>query len=129
MGSTWANRVARKQRRNMTGAELRLWDLLKNRQLGGYQFQRQRLLGNQIVDFYCPSQRLIIEISRPAMFAIPTMKDAISAMDEALRQRGFGLLRLSEDDVMRRPDAAILRIFQVLRPFRLNTTSAQKMDR
>ena len=118
MGSTWGKRVrqsrnlaaiARRQRINMSEAEMRLWDLLKNRQLGGYRFERQHLLGNQVVDFFCHSERLIIEIARPES---PSVTAGIAAMDEALRQRGFSVLRLTEGEVMRRPDAAVLQVFQ-----------------
>ena len=42
-------------------AERRLWDKIRNRQLG-YKFKRQYGVRNYIVDFYCPEVRLVIEV-------------------------------------------------------------------
>ena len=49
-------------RRNMTKAEIVLWSRLKNSQLGGLKFRRQASIANYIVDFYCPSKKLVIEV-------------------------------------------------------------------
>lgn len=39
-----------------------LWTYLKNSKLGGVKFRRQHSIGNYVVDFYCPSQRIAIEL-------------------------------------------------------------------
>jgi very-short-patch-repair endonuclease len=53
----------RKQlRRNMTEAELILWDVLKEKKLCGRKFRRQHSIGYYIADFYCSSEKLIIEL-------------------------------------------------------------------
>jgi very-short-patch-repair endonuclease len=49
-------------RKNMTEAELVLWKVLKDRQLCGRKFRRQHSIGHYIADFYCPSEKLIIEL-------------------------------------------------------------------
>jgi very-short-patch-repair endonuclease len=49
-------------RKNMTEAELVLWEVLKDKILGGRKFRRQHSIGNYITDFYCPSEKLIIEL-------------------------------------------------------------------
>ena len=54
--------IARELRKNMTDAEKLLWSRIRRRQLSGYQFYRQRIIGSYIVDFYCPTARLVIEI-------------------------------------------------------------------
>jgi very-short-patch-repair endonuclease len=53
---------ARKFRRNLTKAESVLWKELRNRKLGGFKFKRQRVYGPFILDFFCPSCKLVIEI-------------------------------------------------------------------
>ena len=53
---------ARKLRRRMTMAEVLLWNRLKRRQVLGYDFDRQRSIGDFIVDFYCKALRLAIEV-------------------------------------------------------------------
>ncbi len=53
---------SRDLRRNMTEAEKLLWSRIRKKQIKGHQFYRQRIIGNYIVDFYCPKTRLIIEL-------------------------------------------------------------------
>ncbi len=49
-------------RNNSTPAEIRLWNYLKNKQLNNRKFRRQHSIGNFIVDFYCPCEKLVIEL-------------------------------------------------------------------
>ena len=48
-------------RNNGTSEEILLWLRLKNSQFGS-KFRRQHSIGGYIVDFYCPSKKLVIEI-------------------------------------------------------------------
>ncbi len=43
-------------------SEVLLWAHLKGKKIGGYPFTRQKQIGEYIVDFYCSSLKLIIEI-------------------------------------------------------------------
>lgn len=53
----------RKQlRNNSTEAEILLWLELKQSKLDGRKFRRQHSIGNYIVDFYCPSEKLAVEL-------------------------------------------------------------------
>ena len=54
--------LARKLRNNSTLSEVLLWKRLRNKQLRGYDFDRQKPIGNYIVDFYCAELMLAIEI-------------------------------------------------------------------
>ena len=54
--------LARQLRKNMTLSEVLLWNELKQKQMLGYDFDRQRPLNNYIVDFYCKELQLAIEI-------------------------------------------------------------------
>ena len=54
--------LARDLRRNMTLSEVLLWNQLKQGNMMGYDFDRQRPIGNYIVDFYCKDLSLAIEI-------------------------------------------------------------------
>ena len=53
---------AKELRQEMTKAEKKLWERLRNRQLGNFKFRRQALMGHFIADFYCAACKLIIEI-------------------------------------------------------------------
>ena len=46
----------------MTEAEGCLWEALKDKKLEGRKFRRQHSIGYYIADFYCPSEKLIIEL-------------------------------------------------------------------
>lgn len=49
-------------RKNLTSAEATLWKHLQRKQLGNHKFRRQHSIENFIVDFYCPKEKLIIEL-------------------------------------------------------------------
>ncbi len=48
-------------RKNMTSAELALWNKLRKKQFG-YKFHRQTPLVDFVVDFYCHELKLAIEV-------------------------------------------------------------------
>jgi very-short-patch-repair endonuclease len=52
---------ARKLRCNMTPPEYKLWQRIRNKQLG-VKFRRQQVIEGFIVDFYCEKARLVIEV-------------------------------------------------------------------
>ncbi len=54
--------LAKKLRENMTFSEVKLWNELKNGQMMGYDFDRQRPISKYIVDFFCKDLQLAIEV-------------------------------------------------------------------
>src|SRR5258708_12888902 len=56
----------RELRRRLTIAEARLWNHLKDRSLGGRKFRRQHSVGPYVLDFYCPGERLAVELDGAA---------------------------------------------------------------
>jgi very-short-patch-repair endonuclease len=58
----------RKLRSNLTPAEARLWSMLKNSQLEGRKFRRQHSFGGYILDLYCSSEKLGIELDGEVHF-------------------------------------------------------------
>jgi very-short-patch-repair endonuclease len=69
----------------MTDAEQHLWQRLRNRQLCGVQFYRQKPLLSFIVDFYCPRAKLVIELDGAQhLEAEHRIKDAVR--DEELEK-------------------------------------------
>ncbi|MFH1335135.1 MAG: endonuclease domain-containing protein [Candidatus Zixiibacteriota bacterium] len=51
-----------KLRNKATKAEAELWRVIQHSKLGGKKFRRQHSVGYYILDFYCPEERLAIEI-------------------------------------------------------------------
>lgn len=54
-------------RNNGTPAEGKLWSILKNKQVENLTFRRQFSIGKYILDFYCPTLRLAIELDGMAI--------------------------------------------------------------
>src|SRR2546429_1333454 len=55
-------RRARELRRELTIAERKVWQMLRNRRMLGLKFRRQHVIAGFIVDFYCAELRLVLEI-------------------------------------------------------------------
>ena len=53
---------ARRLRRDSTVPEQHLWAILRNRRCRGLKFRRQQPLGPYVADFFCASERLVIEL-------------------------------------------------------------------
>ena len=92
--------VARRLRRDATPAEKRMWGILRDKKCGGLRFLRQHNLGHYVLDFYCASARVALEVDggihdRPDVAAN-------DAGREAVLQEAFGIrfLRLSNDFVL-----------------------------
>ncbi len=54
-------RNAAKLRKNMTEAEIRLWEYLKTKPQG-FKFRRQHPIAGYVLDFYCHKLKLSIEV-------------------------------------------------------------------
>ena len=81
----------RKLRQNATASEKKLWQSLRNSQLG-YKFRRQQHIGVYIVDFYCEELRLIIELDG-ITHADPKQYDHDIYRDKELKRNGYCVLR------------------------------------
>ncbi len=53
---------AKKMRHQSTQAELKLWEILKNRKMLGLHFRRQQPIDMFIADFYCHKLKLVVEV-------------------------------------------------------------------
>lgn len=91
---------ARILRMTPTAAEAQLWKFLRSSKTG-YRFERQMVVRGFIVDFWCPSSRLAIELDG----SIHSCADVARNDREktaALERAGIRMLRLSNDDVFGR---------------------------
>ncbi len=91
-------RRARKLRRELTPPEARLWIALRRRAAGGFKFRRQHPIGPYVLDFYCDSVRLAVEVD-----GFTHVTGDHPARDERrdawLAQRGICTLRIDARDV------------------------------
>jgi len=100
---------SRELRENMTDAERHLWAKIRMKQLKGYQFYRQKPIGDYIVDFFCPRAKLVIEIDGSQHFSDETSQyDRIR--DEYMSSLGLRVLRFTNTDVLTHTDGVVERI-------------------
>ena len=105
--------ISRNLRRIMTDAEMLLWSKLRGKQLKGYQFYRQKIIGNYIADFYCPKSKLVIEVDGGQHYSEEgTRKDRIR--DDYMTKAGITVLRFSDREVIGNIDAVSEEIWNAL---------------
>jgi very-short-patch-repair endonuclease len=99
---------ARELRRRPTLPEGLLWQALRKRP-NGLKFRRQHPFGWYIVDFYCPAERLVIEVDGEghSMGRNP-QRDA--RRDRWLQEQGLRVLRFRAADVMNDPNSVVTAI-------------------
>jgi very-short-patch-repair endonuclease len=100
-------KLFRKNLRNRsTSAEASLWNLLKNKQLDGRKFRRQHSLENYIVDFYCSSEKLIIELDGdPHGDYSRIQKDTVR--DNYFNTLGYKVIRFENRFVFQDPELVL----------------------
>ena len=70
-------------------------------------------MGPYFVDFFCAEAALVIEVDGPSHIG-KSHKDG--KRDEWLQARGLRVLRVSNDDVLQRPEETLRRIAGLLDP-------------
>ena len=89
---------ANQLRKNMTAAEKCLWGYLK-KGLSGHKFRRQHALGTFIVDFYCHSAKLVIELDGSIHNRVD-VKENDTFRQRTIEAEGLKVLRFSNSEVM-----------------------------
>jgi very-short-patch-repair endonuclease len=87
---------ARALRKARNWSEVLLWNRLKKGGLDGLDFDRQKIIGNFIVDFYCASEQLVVEIDGASHWG---KEDYDARRDEFLQSLGLTVLHISRTDV------------------------------
>ena len=93
---------ARELRINPTDTERALRKHIRLRQLGGYRFRRQQVIGPYIVDFVCLEKRLVVELDG-GHHSQAVAHD--STRSQWLEAHGFRMLRFWNDEVLQEIDA------------------------
>jgi very-short-patch-repair endonuclease len=95
----------------MTDAEKLLWSKIRSKQLEGYQFYRQRIIGNYIVDFYCPKAKLVIELDGSQHSRGEMLKED-KIRDDYMREHKLRVIRFSDRDVFENLNGVVERIYE-----------------
>ena len=103
---------ARQLRRDATFPERLLWSRLRASQLGSMRFQRQHPIGPYIVDFYCASAALVIELDGRSHDEQTLRHDEVR--QQWLQSEGITVIRFTNDEVLANLDAVVRTIAQAI---------------
>ena len=87
-------------RTHSTSAETALWKSLKNRQLDGRKFRRQFSVGEYVLDFYCPAEKLCIELDGQPHFTTQGHIHDVKR-DKYLSDQGIRVARIENKHVFK----------------------------
>jgi very-short-patch-repair endonuclease len=111
-------------------SEALLWNQVKNKQFKNLDFDRQKIIGNYIVDFYCANHNVVIEIDGDSH---DNKQEYDAVRDEYLKSLGLTVIHILDIDVKKNIDdvmamlcnhAALLDTPRQVKPPRLS--AAQK---
>ena len=107
---------ARQLRKAMSKPEVMLWQQLRKTP-SGIRFRRQHPIGPYILDFYCPSAKLAIEVDGMA-HDMGTCPEHHSRREWALSQEGVEIIRVSAQEVLQDAEDVADRILRYVRSLR-----------
>jgi 5-methyltetrahydrofolate--homocysteine methyltransferase len=120
-GYMWADPItypflkefALQHRSNPTQAEEVLWNLVNGKNLEGFKFRRQHIIGNYIADLVCLDRRLIIELDG-LQHQLPENKESDEARTLWLGMKGFKVIRLNNEDILNKTEEVVDKILTTL---------------
>jgi very-short-patch-repair endonuclease len=96
-------------RKTLTPPEVKLWQALRRRGLDSLKFRRQHPVGPFVLDFYCVSVKLAVEVDG----AVHTLGDNPARDDSRdlwLERHGITVLRIEARHVRERLEAVLTEI-------------------
>lgn len=106
-------KLASELRKNQTRAEKVLWQALRKRNLKGHKFRRQHPIGRYIVDFYCHSAKLVIEVDG-SIHDILSVKEYDICREQEIAALGIHVLRFTNEQVLNNLDSVVEEIISKL---------------
>ena len=101
--------IRRLLRNQPTPWEFKLWECLKERQIGGHKFRRQVSIHNYVVDFCCLELKLIIEVDGSGhLHHNQKKKDQNRTKD--LEEWGYSIIRFFNNEIDENLNAVLERI-------------------
>ncbi|WP_415179273.1 endonuclease domain-containing protein [Parasphingorhabdus sp.] len=100
----------------MSKPEIMLWQQLRRKPLG-IKFRRQHPFGPYILDFYCPSAKLAIEVDGMA-HDMGDRPEGDERRERNLSQQGIETIRISAEEVLHDPTDVADRIMRYIQSLR-----------
>jgi very-short-patch-repair endonuclease len=99
----------RRMRHEPTDAEAALWKLLRARSLAGFKVRRQYPAGPFILDFFCPAQRLAIELDGGQHYELRTQAYD-QRRTQLLAARCIRVMRFPNNVIFQEPESVVAAI-------------------
>ena len=100
-------------RKNPTDAEKALWKILKSGELAKMKFNRQKPIGNYIVDFYCSKAQLAVEADGSG-HAEDGQKEYDEERTAFLEGWGLKVLRFWNNEILENSEGVYQTILEVI---------------
>lgn len=117
---------SKNMRNKPTPAEQQLWDALKSKNLDGYKFRRQHIIGEFITDFICLRQNLIIEVDG-LIHQLPENRIGDAERTAWLESEGYKVLRFTNNEIFSNLEEVLLTIHTTLKAPPLGAGGAGKI--
>ena len=88
-----------RMRNRPTESEGLLWNALSGKNLDGYKFRRQHIIGEYIIDFICLKENLIVEVDG-LVHQLPENKTSDEERTSWLEQEGYRVIRFTNTQVL-----------------------------
>jgi very-short-patch-repair endonuclease len=92
----YLNSYAQKLRQGNVLSEALLWNCLKGRQINNLRFNRQKIIGKYIVDFYCAELRTVIEIDGSTH---DFKFEYDQTREEYIKSFGYRIIKIGDDQI------------------------------
>ena len=112
--------LSRELRKKGTLSEVLLWNTLKGKKIKGYQFMRQKPIGDYIVDFFCSKLKLVIEVDG---ISHNDKSESDQIRQQKLESLGLSILRFYEWDVKKDMRAVVQVIENWIEEFEKENTT------
>jgi very-short-patch-repair endonuclease len=103
--------AAKQLRKTLTPAEQQLWQALKGGKLAGLKFRRQHPVGNFILDFYCATHKLVVEVDGKIH---ETQIEYDAARTTELEAHGYTIVRFKNELVLQQIETVLAEILQAV---------------
>ncbi|MCF8347951.1 MAG: DUF559 domain-containing protein [Bacteroidales bacterium] len=95
---------ARELRKAGNLSEVLFWNRVKNKGFRGFDFDRQKIIGNYIVDFFCTNCNVVIEIDGSSH---DDKQEYDAERDRYLKKLGLKVIHIPVEDVMQDMDGVM----------------------
>lgn len=99
---------AKKLRKAGNLSEVLFWNQVKNKRFKGFDFDRQKIVGNYIVDFYCSNCDVVIEIDGSSH---DNKQEYDARRDAFLESLGLTVVHILVSDVLKNMSAVMAALF------------------